>query len=407
MSDPEDWSNNPVKVRIKSYFVKSIAEALGKARTELGDEALLLSSRRVEAHTDTPGQFEIVFGTPGSVESEGEPGEAAVAKPWTIETPPERSNRLVELPNRDEPGNNLQHVHAQILEIYGLLSSEETAANGRRLPAMSAVYSNLCEAGFDAELAGQIVAGMETAMSAAKPEEKGLISIARKSGRAEVHELLRQELAARVKIDGRVGVEGSGSIVVALVGPAGVGKTTMLMKLAAFQGAPTRPVRLLTLDSSGLGDRVQLQFFARQTGITFTSLDSPEALPAAVHEARRTEIVLIDTPSHLAPADRERLAGALADCGHVDVHLAVPGYMAASSVREAIRTFRIFQPTKLALTKIDETTAFGSPVSEAVRAGLSLSFISNGASVPADLHTVSVETLMSMALPGLARVASA
>ena len=63
----------------------------------------------------------------------------------------------------------------------------------------------------------------------------------------------------------------------ALVGPGGAGKTTTLMKIAAFQGGPERPVRMLTLDPDWLASRMQLKLFARKSDIAFARSKSPES----------------------------------------------------------------------------------------------------------------------------------
>ena len=50
-------------MRINSYFVKSVDDALAQARAELGEDALLLSTRKVDPRPDCPGGYDVVFGT--------------------------------------------------------------------------------------------------------------------------------------------------------------------------------------------------------------------------------------------------------------------------------------------------------------------------------------------------------
>ena len=86
--------------------------------------------------------------------------------------------------------------------------------------------------------------------------------------------------------------------------PGWLGQDILLMKIAAFQAAPIRPVRLLSLDRSGLSSRMHLQMFARKTRIAFTPGGVRGILPALIEEARKKEIVLIDTPGYLEPPER-------------------------------------------------------------------------------------------------------
>ena len=72
--------------------------------------------------------------------------------------------------------------------------------------------------------------------------------------------------------------------------------------------------------------------------------------------------------------------------------------MTAAAMRDAIRKHESFHPGKLVVTKVDESDTFGTAVSESMRAGLSLSLITDGVSIPENLHAASVEDLILMAI---------
>ena len=76
----------------------------------------------------------------------------------------------------------------------------------------------------------------------------------------------------------------------------------------------------------------------------------------------------------------------------------VPGYMKAGDLRLCIEKYARFRPTKLLVTKMDETQSFGSIFSEAARAGLKLSFVAYGPGIPQDIRPVTSEDLLSMAM---------
>ncbi len=91
-------------------------------------------------------------------------------------------------------------------------------------------------------------------------------------------------------------------------------------------------------------------------------------------------------------------AAALAGCTGVETHLVVPGYMKSIDLRRCIQRYEIFRPSKLVVTKLDETHAFGSVFSEAARAGLALSFLTHGPMIPRDIRPASSEDLLGLAL---------
>ena len=134
------------------------------------------------------------------------------------------------------------------------------------------------------------------------------------------------------------------------------------------------------------------------SAITFSSVDSLENLPKLVADARKNECVLIDTQGY-SPQEQpaaEKLAAALAACGDVDVHLVAPAYMKARDLRNSIERYRLFQPSKLLVTRMDETESFGTVFSEAALAGLALSFLSNGPRIPDDIRAATGEDLLAM-----------
>ena len=75
----------------------------------------------------------------------------------------------------------------------------------------------------------------------------------------------------------------------------------------------------------------------------------------------------MDTPGYTGADAKaaEAAAAAFAECPQLDVHLVVPGYMKARDLRLCIERYARFRPTKLLVTKLDETHSFGSIFSEA------------------------------------------
>jgi flagellar biosynthesis protein FlhF len=136
------------------------------------------------------------------------------------------------------------------------------------------------------------------------------------------------------------------------------------------------------------------------SAITFSAVDSVEQLPKLVAEARKNECVLIDTPafSTVNQPAAEALAAALTTCGEVDAHLVAPAYMKARDLRNLIDRYAVFQPSKLLITRVDETESIGTMFSEAALAGLALSFISHGPRIPDDIRPATAEDLLALAV---------
>lgn len=80
------------------------------------------------------------------------------------------------------------------------------------------------------------------------------------------------------------------------LGPSGVGKTTILLRLEARRRAPDVPVTVVNADSGRGKGRLMLRHYAELSGLTYAEADGPEDF-ARLLRAARGEAVFVDTPS--------------------------------------------------------------------------------------------------------------
>lgn len=401
-------------MKIKSYFAKTVDEAISKARVELGSEALLLNTRKI-ADTGTGAGYEVVMGVAGPA---GVVTSAPVAKATEPVPPPKLTPRSTagtpssagkSLP-RPEVASDMEKLRAQMDELQSLLvrSAKNAWFTQRSVPEVADVYARLIAAEVDPGLSKDIADRLEADMAtdaffiSTGPEPAGAQNRWKllKSDSARVERFLRAELESRVVLRPRLGVNVAKGAVAAAVGPTGSGKTTSLAKLAIAASAQ-RPVRLVSLDQSRgalVNSAQQLLRSVATSAISFSSVDALENLPELVADARKNECVLIDTQGYspLEQPAAEKLAAVLTACGDVDVHLVAPAYMKARDLRNSIERYRLFQPSKLLVTKMDETESFGTVFSEAALAGLAISFLSHGPRIPEDIRAATAEDLLAM-----------
>jgi flagellar biosynthesis protein FlhF len=401
-------------MKIKSYFAKTVDEAISKARVELGSDALLLNTRKI-ADTGAGGSYEVVMGIAGpapapKVTAPATPKPATRATSTAAAAPKPPGESLGSTPENQEVASEMEKLRARMDELQSLLvqSANNAWAAQRSVPEVADVYARLIAAEVDPALGKDIADRLEAAMATdafflfTGPDPAGAQNRWKllKSEPARVEQFLRTELESRVSLHPRLGGNGAKDAVAALVGPTGSGKTTSLAKLAIAASAQ-RPVRILSLDRSRTGAQELLRSLAT-SAIAFFSVDSVESLPKLIADARKTECVLIDTPGYTAgysPQEQpaaEKLAAALASCGEVDVHLVAPAYMKARDLRNSIDRYRLFQPSKLLVTRMDETETFGTVFSEAALAGLALSFLSHGPRIPDDIRAATADDLLAM-----------
>ena len=367
-------------MRLKSYFAPNVGAALRQARQELGDEAILMEARKSPPEARHLGECEVVVavGPPAPVEGRG--GEPASAEPGALKAATTDtgwlSAELLEL-RREVQRMAAAVARSGFLAPMGDLLSAELAE----------IFSSLIAAEVDAELAQDVVSRLRAAGGSPEP--------------AELRQRLRAELGSRFSTDSQLGRTAETPRVVALVGPPGAGKTATLAKLAVRYGLTTRrPTQLISVDSLRVASGEQLRSYAAILGAGFQSLESVGALRQALEEYRHKDLILIDTPGYGA---REmdaaaELAAFLAAQSNVDIHLVLTASLKSADLPHVVDGFALFQPRKLIFTRLDETSAFGPILSQAVRTGLPVSFLTNGQQIPEDLEPATQDRILDLAL---------
>ena len=190
--------------------------------------------------------------------------------------------------------------------------------------------------------------------------------------------------------------------VIAMVGPAGMGKTTTLAKLAARYvlkyGAHN--IALVSMDSYRIGAQEQLKTLGRILNVPVTHVDPGQSLANALDPLLRKRVVLIDTAGLQAsdPALRMQLES-LAGRGIKSKNYLV---LATTSQKQVLTAaYHSYKRCGLAgciLTKLDETASLGEVLSLAISHELPVAYLTDGPRIPDDLHLPRRHQLVSRAV---------
>ncbi|WP_027922370.1 flagellar biosynthesis protein FlhF [Pseudomonas sp. URMO17WK12:I12] len=190
--------------------------------------------------------------------------------------------------------------------------------------------------------------------------------------------------------------------VIAMVGPAGMGKTTTLAKLAARYvlkyGAQN--IALVSMDSFRIGAQEQLKTLGRILNVSVTHVDPGQSLVQALEPLLRKRVVLIDTAGLQAsdPALRMQLES-LAGRGIKSKNYLV---LATTSQKQVLTAaYHSYKRCGLAgciLTKLDETASLGEVLSLAISHELPVAYLTDGPRIPDDLHLPRRHQLVSRAV---------
>jgi flagellar biosynthesis protein FlhF len=352
------------QLHVKSYFARSIQDAIELAGREMGPDALLLNSRPSPPEARHLGEFEVVFGS-------------------------YPQSRPAEVPGAS-PTGEIAGLRQQMDEIRNLLLRRDmTPAAHSRQPLIERV---LLDAGLEPGLAAEIEVAVGLRMSRRSVME---ISRPRKPLEWEpdvVVQETEQEIGNRVRTQSELGR------VTVLTGPPGVGKTTTLVKLAVSRGiAAGRTVRLISTDTQRIGAAEQLRSYAAILGVPVQTVESVGALAQSIDSAPANSMLLVDTPG-LSPALLNDLGGDLAALlssrRDIDTHLVLTATARQTDLEGAVGRFQMFRPSRLIFTRLDETDSLGAAFSVAARHGKPVSFFCNGQLIPEDIQPASRSVLV-------------
>jgi len=197
-----------------------------------------------------------------------------------------------------------------------------------------------------------------------------------------------------------------GRSLLALVGPAGVGKTTTAAKLGARAIRKNKTVAFISCDSYRVGALDQLRRYAELMESEFHAVTSPEELLTVIMGIT-ADLIIVDTSGRAAlhgsveamlGDDRLRLSTSLKR--HVDVMLCAPAALRAPDAGRIARDFSSTDPTSLCVTKLDETDQPSALVHAPFATKLPIATLCFGQRVPEDVGSATHAEIITRLVPG-------
>jgi len=375
-------------MRMKSFFARTVEEAVEQARHEMGPEALLVNTREAPPEARALGDYEVVF----AVLPEDEPVASAAVAPAAPAAPQSAPS------SPDPVALELARLRKQVEEMGTSLTGLKGQALSLAVPApeFTDIYSRLIARDFSIELAQEIVKQAHACLNG----EPAANSRWRTPFDADsIERAVRAELERLVSVDATVDAPAEEARVVVLVGPPGCGKTTTLVKLAVRCGlASSRRVHLISADTRRVGAAEQLRTFATIIGASFDAVETPHALQQTIDGHRRSGLILVDTPGYGAHDmdDAAEWARYFSSQPDMEVHVVAPASMRTADLGRVLDRFEVFSPGKLIFTRLDETSSSGAIISESVRTGKPVSFLASGQEVPEDIEPATAGRLLEL-----------
>ncbi|KOF55854.1 flagellar biosynthesis regulator FlhF [Clostridium sp. DMHC 10] len=189
--------------------------------------------------------------------------------------------------------------------------------------------------------------------------------------------------------------------IIALVGPTGVGKTTTIAKLAGrFALIEKKKVGLITVDTYRIGAVEQLKTYADIMGIPFRVVITLKEMDEAIKSMSYCDVILVDTTGRSSKNEMQisELRAFVEKTGTQNISLVISCTTKDKDIEAIVKGYRKLNYKNVIITKLDETTTYGSIINIINYAGKPVSYFTIGQNVPDDIKKLSIEKLSSIIL---------
>ena len=405
-------------MQVKRFFAADMRQAMKLVRDELGADASIIANRRVaggveltaaldyqvpaaparqanpaleaelrktqsriaSAHAELTTRVEADNGQNGQLFA---PTAAAAAKPLAPRPALPRSAAA-------SAGTEQSALDAMRFELHGLRELIEVQLGSiawgqlqTRKPQQANLWRRLQRMGLSADLSRAL---LERVAKVAEPRQ--------------AWRMLLAHLAHAIRTPQVEPLEEGG--VIAPVGPAGMGKTTTLAKLAARYvlkyGAQN--IALVSMDSYRIGAQEQLKTLGRILNVSVTQVDPGQSLTQALAPLVRKRVVLIDTAGLPGSAPELHMQlEALASRGvKAKNYLVLAATSQSQVLKAAYHSYKRCGLSGCILTKLDEATSLGEVLGLAISQHLPVAYLADGPKIPDDLQVPRSHQLVSRAV---------
>jgi len=398
-------------LKLKTYTAETYTEALKKVKQELGDDAIIVSSKEIKRKTlTTPGLYEIVV----AIEDDGKKtkkdemddvllklSSAAKeinsyakndvrkntdVKETTIQNniKPINYEEIKELKNKIEQiADTLKYLQANVWDFTNKNSLEIP-------PEFSEIYALAKASGMHTSHLNEIMQLTIKYMPLRMRKNRNTI-------KRYFHTLLKKMIPIRLERE----INPPHKKILMFVGPTGVGKTTTIAKLAAryaYKLSSRHKVGIITLDTYRIGAVEQLMTYAKMMRLPIETVVDPNDFEEALNSLRHNDYILIDTVGS-SQHDKEKIEKLsrflkVNTFAEININLVLSAVTKYEDLMDIYKNFSLLPIDTLVFTKLDETKTYGNIFSLLLETKKPVSYFSIGQEVPDDIMEANAEYLL-------------
>ncbi len=383
-------------MKIRRYMAKDNQEAILKVKMDLGSDALILNTRKVKKKgllgLFSKPMVEVLaavdeYSKPQNIDHT-QSGKSQSESKTVEESEISCDKKEEKITNLENKISNIEEMFRQYMQQAQNPSVQAKPVNkidsqeSRKIA--DTFYNNLVRNEVEPDIAREIVNKAVSKVNCGNDVNSMAAQIA-----GTVKGILGKPEAIVP------GVQGKPRIVI-FVGPTGVGKTTTLAKIAAnCLLSQKKTIAMITADTYRIAAVEQLKTYAEILGIpvsvAYTAIDIREA----VRQNMDKDLILIDTAgrSHKNHSQFEELKAMVTASEADEMYLVLSTTTSLRNCREILESYSFLTNYKLIFTKVDEAQNQGIILNVRYLTGKSISYVTNGQSVPDDIEIANIDKI--------------
>ncbi|MEN6620528.1 MAG: flagellar biosynthesis protein FlhF [Smithella sp.] len=378
-------------MQVKRYEVSSISEALARIKEDLGPDAIILSSKKMNNSANST--LEVLAARDEKIY---EP-QKCIVNPSSIESHSiEKKEDICKIIHQEigelkeiiRSGQKQKSLSGEIEELKETMDRFFDILGARKRKGcqdiQSRIYFHLLGCGFTRLSACNIMESIGPQISSQDQlTEENILHIVEQFIIKSIPAISKSKEEKRIK---------------AYVGATGVGKTTTLAKLAArFSLMKKKSVGLITIDTFRIAAIEQLKTYANIMDIRMEVASTKESFQKSLQLLSDKDIILIDTPGRSCVDDGcLGFMDSMLKSKNIEKNLLISTTASEDNLLDTVTKYSPFNYDNLIITKIDESRRFGILYDVINKARKPVSFITCGQNVPQDIEEVSPQKVTNL-----------
>ncbi|MBA4309114.1 MAG: flagellar biosynthesis protein FlhF [Chlorobiaceae bacterium] len=369
-------------MQIKKYLAPTLKEATEKMKSELGKEAVILSTRVIPADSELGKgrMFEILAGVEHDYDKSNKD-----EKESNIETSIKKKDFAKELELLTQKIYTSQKTDNVVSEKKTQSFFSKSELEEKLKNVVEILVSREVQKSYIVKIVEQL------------KKTHGFINT------NNFDENVISVIASMIKTDA-FGVNKKDKVkTIALVGPTGVGKTTCIAKLAIISKIIHKlDVGLISIDTYRLGAIDQLRIFSEISKIEMHVAYEADEIQKLMNKMKKKDLIFIDTAGR-SQNNMNQLKETKKYLTEANVNETILVLNSSSSTRTLYDTaekFKIFNYSSFTFSKIDETPAHGNILNVINKFDLPVKFLTNGQTIPDDILAADSEFIAKIIYTG-------